>query len=154
MMRWAICTLLLAQAAKPVRSVEFGEGTLTVPEGCTHVEGRGIDSAVGHLECGKPVSKIKYDIGFASPGAKPEIHGWCTANTDRPPARRTELRTPDGRTVFVCDLPAYYEDPAKLVAVPAPTVSFYVDVRTPSDATWLLQVALAFQPSVPAKGAR
>ena len=40
------------------------------------------------------------------------------------------------------------------MAVPAPNVSFYVDVRTPSDATWLLQVALAFQPRVPAKEAR
>jgi hypothetical protein len=154
MIRMAICALLLAQAPKPERSVEFGPGTLTVPAGCTHVAGQGIDSAVGYLECGKPVSKIKYDIGFASPGAKPEVHGWCTASTERPPARRTELRTPDGRTVFVCDLPVYYEDPAKLVAVPAPTVSFYVDLRTPSDATWLLQVALAFQPRVPANGAR
>jgi hypothetical protein len=137
--------LTLAHAGEPAKVVDFSVGTLTVPEGCRHVPGRGIDSAVGTVECGE--TKVHYDIGFASPGAKPDVRGWCTAEQgfEFQPSRVMELRTEDGRTLFICDLPRYHEEPARLVAVLSPHASFWVYAKGPADATWLIRAALAFR---------
>jgi hypothetical protein len=42
------------------------------------------------------------------------------------------------------DLPAFFDDPPRLVAV-RPRASFYITVKDARDATWLLTVALAFR---------
>jgi hypothetical protein len=144
-----LAMVLLAAPGGPAKEVEFGSlGTLRVPDGCTHVARQGVDSAVGYLECGDSLSRVKYDIGFASPGAKPEPRGWCTTieESDRRPLRLVELPIDTRRSLFVCELPPYYDDPALLVAVPSPTVSFYTAVKAPADASWLLTVAMAFRP--------
>jgi hypothetical protein len=141
-------TLLAAQGVS-AKEIEFGSlGSLRVPEGCSHVARQGVDSAVGYVECGDGHSRIQYDIGFASPGAKPEPRGWCTVveESERRPLRLVELPIDARRSLYVCELPPYYDDPARLVAVPSPTVSFYTAVKSPADASWLLTVALAFRP--------
>jgi len=140
----------LVAATTPAREASFpGLGTLVVPDGCVHKPREGIDSAVGAVECGR--ARIEYDIGFASPGAKPAPRGWCTGPAPGDPAERVPLRVLEvpldaKRSLFVCELPPYYSDPARLVAVPSPTVSFYTAVGSPDDASWLLTVALAFRP--------
>jgi len=138
--------LLLAQAAgpgDPGTVVDFGAGRLTVPKGCVHVPRQGIDSAVGALECGDNRSRVEYDIGGR---IAPDDPGWCSTEApERRAARLMELRTTDGGKLLLCDLPPFYQDPARLVAV-RPRASFYVTVRDPRDATWLLTVALAFRP--------
>ena len=148
-MRGVLALALFMTQAGPPKHVDFGFwGTLVVPEGCTHVPRQGVDSAVGHLECGETHSRVLYDIGFASPGAKPEPRGMCTGfeGSPRPPLRVLEFQLDKGRSLFVCELPPFLDSPSRLVAVPSPTVSFHIVVKSPADASWLLTTALAFRP--------
>jgi hypothetical protein len=133
--------LLLAPPAVPDGVVDFGAGRLTVPSGCVHVPRQGIDSAVGAFECGQGRARVQYDIG-----GRADDPGWCgTEAPERRPERVIELRTTEGGKLVVCDLPSFYDDPARLVAVRR-QASFYITLKDPTDATWLLAVALAYRP--------